>query len=201
MKVTILDATQHPLQLISYAAGICYGKQDKYSETRIESCIKNGHTSVIEHAHVSYLIEGISRSCLAQLSRHRHTSLSVQSQRYVKFDQEMLNRGNWFVTPPEIQASSHRNAEYANEMHNRLVEYINLLNGGIKPEDARFLLPESTKTTLMLSTNARELQSILKLRLDSHAQWEIRELANKFVLETKAVNKEWSTLIDWLLKY
>lgn len=201
MDVTVLDSTKYPLQLISYAAGVCYNKQDNYSEKRVEGCIKSGHTSVVEHAHIVYLIEGISRSCLAQLTRHRHISLSVQSQRYVKFDEETLERGDWFVIPPSIKNDDKLRDEYCDDVDNQLQKYLDNLKLGIKPEDARFLLPEATKTSLVMSTNARELQSILKLRLDNHAQWEIRELANRLVVRTEEINREWDVLLEWLLEY
>lgn len=200
-KVKILDYTESPLHLISYAAGVCYNKQDVYNEKRVRGCIKAGHGSVVEHVHIVYELSNISRSCLAQLCRHRHISLSVQSQRYCKFDEKTLKDGNWYVTPPSVKVDSKTLEEYCDDMDSQLKKYINLTNLGVKAEDARFLLPESTKTRLVMSTNARELQSILKLRLDSHAQWEIRGLANEMVVETEALNDEWKQLIEWLLEF
>lgn len=201
MNVEVISATSRPIHLLSFAAGICYGKSDQFSEKRVKNCIKMGHTSIVEHAVVSYHIDGISRSCLAQLCRHRHISLSVQSQRYCKFDEKTLKGGNWYVTPPSVKVDSKTLEEYCDDMDCQLKKYINLTKIGVKAEDARFLLPESTKTSLVMSTNARELQSIMKLRLDSHAQWEIRGLANEMVAETEALDDEWKQLIEWLLEF
>lgn len=200
-RVKILDYTEKPLHLISYAAGVCYNKQDVYSENRVKNCIKAGHGSVVEHAHIVYELSNISRSCLAQLCRHRHISLSVQSQRYCKFDEETLESGGWYVVPPSVEVDSKTLSDYCDSMDSQLKNYIELTNIGVKPEDARFLLPESTKTHLVMSTNARELQSILKLRLDSHAQWEIRGLANEIVVKTEALNDEWKQLVEWLIEF
>ena len=62
-------------------------------------------------------------------------------------------------------------------------------------------MPEATKTELTFTTNARELQSILKLRLDSHAQWEIRELAQNMYDQAHDIADEWATLVEWLLEF
>jgi thymidylate synthase (FAD) len=201
MNVEVISATSKPIHLLSFAAGICYGKADQFSEKRVRNCIKMGHTSIVEHAVVSYHIDGISRSCLAQLCRHRHISLSVQSQRYCKFDEKTLKDGNWYVTPPSVKVDSKTLEEYCDDMDCQLKKYINLTKIGVKSEDARFLLPESTKTRLVMSTNARELQSILKLRLDSHAQWEIRELAQNMYDRAHDIDDEWATLVEWLLEF
>lgn len=199
MEVTVVDATSAPLELISYAAGTCYGRQDKYSAKRVLTCIKNGHTSVVEHAHIVYSIDGISRSCLAQLTRHRHISLSVQSQRYCKIDESAGDE--WYVVPPSIGNDPVKLNAYREDMKRQLAYYRDIMETGNLAEDARFVLPEATKTSLVLSMNARELQSILKLRLSGNAQWEIRALAENMAESARHVSDEWRTLIDWLLEY
>ena len=201
MNVEVISATSKPIHLLSFAAGICYGKADQFSEKRVRNCIKMGHTSIVEHAVVSYHIDGISRSCLAQLCRHRHTSMSVKSQRYCKFTEDDIKSDEWYVTPPSILNEEKALSSYRSIMKECMKEYLVASSSGHKAEDARFMLPEATKTELTFTTNARELQSILKLRLDSHAQWEIRELANEMVVETEALNDEWKQLIEWLLEF
>ena len=81
MRVTVIADTPSPMDVIGIAAGMCYGKPTP-SPKRVRRCAKAGHMSVFEHASATLIIEGISRACLAQLTRHRIESYSVTSQRY-----------------------------------------------------------------------------------------------------------------------
>lgn len=201
MDVVVVSKTENPMRLISFAAGVCYDKQDSYSERRVLNCIKAGHGSVLEHAVVSLYIKGISRSCLAQLTRHRHTSFSVKSQRYVKFTSDDVERGRWYVTPPKFYENKELLDDYCDTMDTQLKKYLDAIDNGAKAEDARFLLPEATKTDLVMTTNLRELQAILKLRLEKSAQWEIRDLANLIVRRLSDESREWATLLDWVISF
>ena len=88
MIVKILDITESPCDAIALAAGTSYGKFDT-SEKRVKNIIKAGHLSCTEFAYIHFRIEGISRSCLAQLTRHRLMSFCVESQRYNKYSSLM----------------------------------------------------------------------------------------------------------------
>lgn len=172
MNVTILSSTYEPVDLISMAAGTCYGKTD-ISAKRVKACIDSGHLSVLEHASVTFLIEGISRACSHQLVRHRLASYSQQSQRYCKID---VDSHDWYVVPPDISDSGNLEA-YRRYMECYAKAYKDFLNAGNKPEDARYLLPEACKTEIVMTMNAREIFHFLDLRQSKRSQWEIRELA------------------------
>lgn len=190
MKVTVLAATTNPMDVIGIAAGMCYGKPEP-SPKRVRRCAEQGHMSVFEHASATLQIEGISRACLAQLTRHRIASYSVTSQRYCKVDAGEL----WYVTPPSIQGTEDERL-FRYRMYCCMDEYLYAIERGVKPEDARFLLPEGTKTSLVMTINARSLQNFLTLRLDSHAQWEIRELAVTIERELECrCDGQWPELI------
>ena len=81
MKVTLVRHTADPEGLFADAAAICVGK-DRGTPAGMKSAIRSGHESLMEHASFTFLVEGISRVTLAQLTRHRHASYSVESQRY-----------------------------------------------------------------------------------------------------------------------
>ena len=72
--------------------------------------------------------------------------------------------------------------------------YDKALYHGIKPEDARYLLPEATKTNLVVTMNLREFESFYKLRSDKAAQWEIRELAGLMIRSMDGIGGEWQTI-------
>lgn len=189
MKIMVIRATESPMHAISTAAGMCYGK-DEYSSKRVKRCLRNGHTSVVEHVSVTLRIEGISRSCLAQLTRHRIASFSVMSQRYCE-----VGGDDWFVIPPSIIEAGEE-VGFVAEVEKAAKAYHRLLAKGVKKEDARFLLPEATKTSLIMTINVRSLMNFLSLRLDKSAQWEIRELANAMVQALKEIGGEWFELME-----
>lgn len=189
MRVTVIRATDSPMHAISEEAGICYGKTD-YNPKRVERCLRNGHTSVAEHVSASFRIEGISRSCLAQLTRHRMASFSVTSQRYCEIEGD-----DWYVIPPSVIEAGEE-VGFIAEAEKAAKAYRRLLAKGVKKEDARFLLPEATKTNLIMTINVRSMMNFLSLRLEKSAQWEIRELANAMVQSLKEIGGEWFELIE-----
>lgn len=191
MKVAVIRATDSPMHAISEEAGMCYGKTD-YNPKRVERCLRNGHTSVAEHVSASFRIEGISRSCLAQLTRHRMASFSVTSQRYCEVEGD-----DWYVIPPSVIEAGEE-VGFCAEAEKAAKAYRRLLAKGVKKEDARFLLPEATKTSLIMTINVRSLMNFLSLRLGKSAQWEIRELANAMVQELKEIGGEWRELMELL---
>lgn len=191
MKVAVIRATDSPMHAISEEAGMCYGKTD-YNPKRVERCLRNGHTSVAEHVSASFRIEGISRSCLAQLTRHRMASFSVTSQRYCEVEGD-----DWYVIPPSVIEAGEE-VGFCAEAEKAAKAYRRLLAKGVKKEDARFLLPEATKTSLIMTINVRSLMNFLSLRLGKSAQWEIRKLAEQIEQALMEMGGEWSELMALL---
>jgi thymidylate synthase (FAD) len=190
MKVSVISATEKPIEVISIAAGTCYGKSN-VSKKRMETCYNSGHLSVFEHATVSFRIEGISRSCMAQLTRHRHVSFCVESQRYCKYD---LSGDDWYVVPPSIDCMNR--VWFDAKMQEDAQDYLDAIQEGIKPEDARYLLPEATKTNLVVTMNVRTFFHILDMRDDKAAQWEIQGLVRAMRDACYGINREWRELME-----
>lgn len=174
MDVSIMSKTPDMVDVISRSAGICYGKDDK-SIKRLRNCYKVGHTGVFEHASVSFLVRGISRACSHQLVRHRMASYAQESQRYNKYD---LVGDDWYVVPPSVVEAGEE-VGFRAETEKQAKAYHRLLAKGVKPEDARYLLPEAMKTSIVVTRNIRDLFHFFDLRLGHRAQWEIRELAEQ----------------------
>lgn len=189
MEVTIIDCTAEPLDIISRAAGTSTGNDD-FSPDRVERCFRDKHLSVFEHAHFTARIEGISRACSHQLVRHRMASFVQESQRYTTVGGE-----DWYVVPPDIAYTDGIEACFRDTMRGAIYEYRHLIAHGMKPEDARYVLPEATKTTITMTMNVRELFHFLDLRLDEHAQWEIRDLAQCIVYALEDEGSQWHDLM------
>ena len=136
-----------------------------------------GHLSLLEHAVFTYGIEGVSRSLMAQITRHRIASFSVQSQRYVA-----SGVGFDYVVPPAIEALGEEAVtEYGAQME-RIGRWYQawrekLGSNKAANEDARFVLPNAAATRMILTMNARELSHFFTLRCCGRAQWEIRAVA------------------------
>lgn len=197
MKVQIIN-TSHwmPLSFIGECAGISHGKTDP-SVGRALGCWMAGHTSVLEHVTATFRINGISRACSHQLVRHRLASFVQESQRYTRID---TNR-EWYVVPPTIAESDDIYDFLVEHMERCGDAYQSALDAGIKPEDARYLLPEATKTNLVVTMNLREFESFYKLRSDKAAQWEIRELAGLMLRSLDEIGGEWQTIADMIYQH
>ncbi len=172
-KVELVSCTCCADELAGKAAAICYdGKNPKRS---LEIALGQHHESVIEHATFTFIITGVSRALLAQITRHRLASFSVESQRYVKMDD-----GFEYVIPPKIVALGEVYVkQYEWQMSQMHEMYEHWRNHGIAPEDARMVLPNACATKMMVTMNARELIHFLELRLCRRAQWEIRDVAQQ----------------------
>lgn len=195
MEVQILSSTLFPISTIGNAAGTSTGKgkpnssNDKQLLNRITRCYEQGHMSVFEFADLEFYISGISRACSHQLVRHRHMSFVQQSQRYNKID---VNNDDWYVTPKRLNDTD----LFKQLMRSCAATYINALAHGVKPEDARFMLPEACKTDISVKTNLRSFFQFLDLREDMAAQWEIRDLAFTMEKVASEINDQWKFLIN-----
>ena len=188
LKVMLLRYTPDPDEVVALGARLCYAQADLETlRERVEThdqqkyiagVMERGHLSVTEHASFTFAVEGVSRALLAQLTRHRIASFSVQSQRYVS-----MADGFDFVVPPSICAlGEEEEAEFIrqmNTMHKWYCQWQDKLGGAKEKsnEDARFVLPNAAATRLLVTMNARELMHFFELRCCNRAQWEIREMA------------------------
>ena len=212
-KVTLIAHTPDPERLIAASAKLCYSPSsieqlmDGLDEQKTTDFLNKmltdfGHQSPIEHISFTFGIEEVSRTLLAQITRHRIASFSVQSQRYVKEKQFS------FVTPPQIAQDPQAAALYQQAMQSAHASYLELsaqknleqlLAEGVDEkkarsmaekraiEDARFVLPNACDTKMMLTMNARSLLNFFRLRCCNRAQWEIREVAEQMLALVKPI--------------
>ena len=211
MKVTLITHTPDPEKVVAAAAKLCYSKSsitdlmdglsDEKTAAFLDKLSNLGHASPLEHVSFTFGIEGVSRSFLAQMTRHRIASFSVQSQRYVDMSEADM------VVPPAIAQDGEaseafsqaiKSAKYAYDHLHHVLEDIHtyeLMLGDsnmtekqarakaskMANEDARFVLPEACQTRMLVTMNARELNNFFKLRCCTRAQWEIRQVADEML--------------------
>ena len=200
MRVKLLDSTPNAKELIFAAARQCYSAgwagdmwqetgdevkvvdltedracTDKEMETLVSYLKESGHTSVLEHVKFTFAIDGLSRACSHQLVRHRLASFSQQSQRYVNLSRDFSIED--FVVPNSISKNTKALKKYDSLLHSLQDVYNELIKSGIPPEDARYILPNATKTRIVLTMNCAALLHFFSMRSCSLAQWEIRKLS------------------------
>lgn len=189
MKVELIRHTLSPEETVALGARLCYSRAEiddlkqrveaKDQAVFVEKLLSMGHESVFEHVTFTFGIEGVSRVLLAQLTRHRLASFSVQSQRYVSYE-----NGFGYIIPPKIEALGvEAVAEYRQQMETMQLWYQGwqekLGKGEGSNEDARFVLPNACETRILMTMNVRELRHFFSLRMCERAQWEIRAMATE----------------------
>ena len=190
LKVELLRHTPMPEETISLAAKLCYSKasisdlkeriSSKDQSAFIEKLMGMGHESVMEHVSFTFGIEGVSRVLLAQLTRHRIASFSVQSQRYVSYE-----NGFGYIIPDSIASLGEEAVRKYHEQMETIQSWYTdwqkqLGNQGERSnEDARFVLPNACETRIVMTMNIRELRHFFSLRMCNRAQWEIRRMAEE----------------------
>ena len=188
MKVSLLNFTKNPDRICAAAAQSCYSEKgaselfetttDERAKKMIKKVVGMGHLSVVEHAHFTFSVEGVSRSLTHQLVRHRIASYSQQSQRYVAMDKAE------YVLPPSVSRDPEAKKLYTNLMDDAWRTYRELAKK-LPKEDARYVLPNACNTNITITMNARELWHFFNLRCCRRAQWEIRMMAWKMLREGK----------------
>jgi thymidylate synthase (FAD) len=182
MDVRLLYHTPDPERAVAVAARLCYAPvgaaelMESMSDEAVHKVLgvilKSGHLSALEHASYTFAIDGVSRALTHQLVRHRLASYNQQSQRYVSYADEPV-----FIVPPSVSADPEALERYDAATAAAFEAYRALIDAGVPPEDARYLLPNAMETKIVVTMNVRELLHFFELRCCQRAQWEIRELA------------------------
>lgn len=168
MHVELMNYPANADLLCGEAAAICTGSDRELAA--LKGAMGSGHESVAEHASFTFYVKSVSRVLLAQLTRHRIASFSVQSQRYCGVNPE------WIVPPSVIEKGMETAYRAMCDACYNL--FCTMLTMGIPEEDARYVIPQGVTCNLVMTMNARELRHFFSLRMCNRAQWEIRNLAD-----------------------
>lgn len=183
IEVRLLAVTPEAERLIESAGRLCWDTQDKTGTVsdRIQKWIEVGHESMIEHACATFYIRA-SRVLTHELVRHRLASYSQRSQRYVKEDEPR------YIKPPQDDGlvSVRANSAFDLAMRCCWQVYAILLSEGLRPEIARYVLPNACETQIICTWNFREIRHIIKLRASKRALPEMQAVAS----EIKRIAKE-----------
>ncbi len=181
MKVELLHHT--PLIICATAIRTCWQSQDK-SDSINGICGENDkalidrvgnkfkHASTLEHISYNFYISGVSRALLQELARHRMANLSVKSTRYTLKELKECNEidYNKFLVMTDNEMVDNASKQALDNLQK-------ILKANVSNDIAKYCLPESYKTELTWTINARSLQNFLHLRTNKAALWEIRDLA------------------------
>jgi thymidylate synthase (FAD) len=166
VKVT-LEMHTEPM-LLGRFAGICYNREGN-DEKRLKHIIEVGHLSVLRFGMAVFKVEGISRVCLAQLTRSKHLDYLVRSSRYC--DESDCE----FVWPDSVQQLRDDQIKLIEFLAQ--TQYKALLKAGIPKQDARFFLPQAQETELYVAGNYQAWSDFIRLRTSKSAQKEVRDVA------------------------
>jgi thymidylate synthase (FAD) len=190
-SVELMAITPGAEDIIERACRTCYLSFHRYDPPHstaelITKVIQKRHHSVLEHASATFRIKGASRVFTHELVRHRFISPSQESQRYVCYaDKPNRKKTKDFeVVLPDTIASAKwpdKTSTPSGEFQKAALVcyelYEKLLDSGVPPEDARYILPNATVSEVVITANFRELRHFFCVRTNPRAHWEIRRIA------------------------
>jgi len=176
------------LKRIERAARTCYKSEEKITdgsaERMIVNVLKRGHESVIEHESMSVRFicdRGVSH----ELVRHRLASFSQESTRYCDYTGDKFGREITFIMPCFLNKHDMEYLLWNNAMVNAEASYFRMIDAGFSAQEARSVLPNSLKTEIVVTANMREWRTIFKLRCDSAAHPQMREIMRPLLDDMK----------------
>ena len=174
------------VKALEKAARVCYKSEDKITEDSYEKMLKNiikrGHTSVLEHEKITVRIicdRGVSH----ELVRHIISSFSHESTIYFNYSNykregvKVIDIASGFNYDMNNPLDKTKYEVWLNAMDNAERSYNDLIDLGATPQEARSVLPNSTKTEVVMTLNIRSWRNFFSLRADKAAHPQMREIA------------------------
>ena len=197
--LTSIDGIKE-LQQIEVAARVCY-KSEEYIKENGESAkklvamlIKSGHEAMLEHSQLSVKFI-VDRGVSHEIVRHRLFSFAQESQRYCAYNKDKFGNEVTFIKPlfyrPEDDDWD-KTQEYdwgidwCRACKTAEESYFRMLDNGASPQMARSVLPNSTKTEIVVTGNYREWRNFFKLRVDKAAHPQMREVTIPLLKELQS---------------
>ena len=176
------------LKSVESVARVCYKSEDKVTnDSSYRMCtnlIARGHEAMLEH--INFSVKFVcDRGVSHELVRHRMASFAQESQRYCNYGKDKFGKEVTFIKPCFYDVGSKEFSIWEHACREAEKYYFELLKIGNRPEEARSVLPNSTKTEIIVTANLREWRHILKLRTAPNAHPQMRELMLPLLQELK----------------
>jgi len=159
--------TGDELKLIEIAGRTCYKSNDKITEESakkfVAGLIKRGHEAMLEHSFLSVKFI-VDRGVSHELVRHRLTSFAQESTRYCNYSKDKFGNEITFIEPYFFVDDLNKYGAWYGAMMKAEDAYLELIGNGATPQEARSVLPNSTKTEVVMSMNYRGWRHFFKLR-------------------------------------
>ena len=174
------------LQHIEKIGRVCYKSENKitpYGESAkkfVKMIIDRGHEAMIEHSSLSVKFT-VDRGVSHELVRHRIASFAQESTRYCNYSKDKFDNGITFIKPFFFNDAKYQ--RWLSAMAGAESAYIDLLNNGATPQEARSVLPNSTKTEITITANYREWRSFFKLRTAKAAHPQMVQITRPLLKE------------------
>lgn len=187
IKVTILKSTPDPGKLVKGAADLTQTKNLAFETplggSLLKFLIQAQHTSLLEHVSMSFALTGISRALLAQITRHRMGSFTSASQHY----------SDYRDMPMSVHSDLVDNHNMRTALIDSLDAYMIMVDDGVKPEEARMVLPNACCVNLIWSINARSLLNFMEQRCCDRNVKEMRVLTDRIYEAVKSYWPEYAS--------
>ncbi|MCH5266580.1 MAG: FAD-dependent thymidylate synthase [Lachnospiraceae bacterium] len=188
-SIEIIDMKDYDkmIRKIEKIGRVCYKSEgnitEESAERFIHNLLKRGHESVIEHEAVTVRMI-CDRGITHEIVRHRIASYSQESTRYCnyagdKFGNEItvIDLAGGFEYDLNNENDRAKYEVWTQAMEQAEASYFRMLELGATPQEARSILPNSLKTEIVVTMNLRSWRNFFRLRCDSHAHPQMREVA------------------------
>jgi len=183
------------LKSIEVAGRTCYKSEDKITEDSaskfVKMLINKGHEAMIEHQSISVKFV-CDRGVTHEMVRHRIASFAQESTRYCNYSKDKFGNELTFIEPCFFEKNPYdRNMElWTQAMISAEQYYLEMIDNGATPQEARSVLPNSLKTEIIVTANLREWRHYFKLRTASVAHPQIREVSIPLLKELQEILPE-----------
>ena len=182
--MSIQDASTDAETLLTMAGRNCYRSFHRPNEATYDdtdylrrTLFDRGHFSIAEHATATLYFTGVSRAFLAELTRHRHLSFSVESQRFIN-----ANDAN-IVLPPAVRELDKEDQDWFLFLAEESIEDYKAIQTDLdhhpkkqRNEAARALLPNAVETRMVVTGNLRAWHEVIQRRTQPDADAEMQEV-------------------------
>lgn len=187
IEIIDMDSYESILKKIEKIGRVCYKSEEKIAEGSAEKFIRalltRQHESVIEHESVTVRMI-CDRGVTHEIVRHRIASYSQESTRYCnyagdKFGSQItvIDLAGGFQYDLSDECDRAKYEVWKTAMEQAETAYFRMLELGATPQEARSVLPNSLKTEIVVTMNLRSWRNFFRLRVDSHAHPQMREVA------------------------